>query len=172
MDDTAVHRAVPRVDTTLVHAHGIAALVTLLVSVTCGIIVAFQLLYPDLGAGARVDLAVAGALALADNVTSVPAEAEGTVGIAPKAPARAGSANARMARRAIDAHGQLPGLSAEPGPQELRGEIRPVRLTTADVRLNSTQCARHGDPSAGIRSAVASPIHQATPLRSTCTSAS
>jgi len=42
---------VPRVETTLVHAHGIAALVTLLLSISFGIIAAFQLLYPDLGAG-------------------------------------------------------------------------------------------------------------------------
>ena len=41
----------PRVETTLVHAHGIAALVTLLLSISFGIIAAFQLLYPDLGAG-------------------------------------------------------------------------------------------------------------------------
>lgn len=51
MSEPVDTRAVPRVDTALVHAHGIAALVTLLVSITCGIIVAFQLLYPDLGAG-------------------------------------------------------------------------------------------------------------------------
>ena len=51
MTDTDATRAVPRVDTTLVHAHGIAALVTLLISVTFGILVAFQLVYPDLGAG-------------------------------------------------------------------------------------------------------------------------
>ncbi len=51
MVETAETRAVPRVDTALVHAHGIAALVTLLLSVTFGIVVAFQLIYPDLGAG-------------------------------------------------------------------------------------------------------------------------
>jgi cbb3-type cytochrome c oxidase subunit I len=39
------------VEADLVHAHGIAALVTVLVSIIFGIIVAFQLLYPDLGAG-------------------------------------------------------------------------------------------------------------------------
>lgn len=37
------------VETRLVHAHGIAALVTLLVSTTFGIIVALQLLWPELG---------------------------------------------------------------------------------------------------------------------------
>lgn len=51
MSEPVETRAVPRVDTTLVHAHGIAALVTLLISITCGMIVAFQLIYPDLGAG-------------------------------------------------------------------------------------------------------------------------
>jgi cbb3-type cytochrome c oxidase subunit I len=40
------------VDTVLVHAHGIAALVALLISVTFGIVASLQLLYPDLGAGA------------------------------------------------------------------------------------------------------------------------
>lgn len=39
----------PRVDSVLVHAHGLAAVATLLLSITFGIIVAFQLLYPDLG---------------------------------------------------------------------------------------------------------------------------
>ena len=51
MSDVADARAVPHVETTLVHAHGIAALVTLLISVTFGIIVSLQLIYPDLGAG-------------------------------------------------------------------------------------------------------------------------
>ena len=51
MTAVAATRAVPRVETALVHAHGIAALVTLLLSIAFGIIVAFQLLYPDLGAG-------------------------------------------------------------------------------------------------------------------------
>lgn len=51
MVDLADVRAVPRVDSTLVHAHGIAALVTLLVSVTFGIIVSLQLHFPDFGAG-------------------------------------------------------------------------------------------------------------------------
>lgn len=41
----------PHVDTRLVHAHGVAALVTLLIAVTCGIIVSIELLYPDLFAG-------------------------------------------------------------------------------------------------------------------------
>lgn len=40
----------PKVETTLVRAHGIAALVTLLIAVTFGIIVSLELLYPDLGA--------------------------------------------------------------------------------------------------------------------------
>jgi cbb3-type cytochrome c oxidase subunit I len=44
-------REVPRVDAELVYAHGVAALVTVLISITFGIIIAFQLLYPDLGAG-------------------------------------------------------------------------------------------------------------------------
>ncbi len=41
----------PLVDADLVHAHGLAALVTLLLSVVFGALVAFQLLYPDFGAG-------------------------------------------------------------------------------------------------------------------------
>jgi cbb3-type cytochrome oxidase subunit 1 len=40
----------PSVETRLIHAHGLAALITLLVSVTFGVIVALQLLVPDLGA--------------------------------------------------------------------------------------------------------------------------
>jgi cbb3-type cytochrome c oxidase subunit I len=51
MTAVAASRAVPRVETALVHAHGIAALVTLLLSISFGVIVAFQFLYPDLGAG-------------------------------------------------------------------------------------------------------------------------
>ena len=51
MTAVAASRAVPRVETALVHAHGIAALVTLLLSIAFGVIVAFQFLYPDLGAG-------------------------------------------------------------------------------------------------------------------------
>jgi len=39
------------VDTGLVRAHGLAALVTLLVSVTFGLIISIQLWWPDLGAG-------------------------------------------------------------------------------------------------------------------------
>lgn len=39
------------IDTDLVHAHGVAALATLLVSVTFGIVASLELLYPDLGAG-------------------------------------------------------------------------------------------------------------------------
>ena len=39
------------VDTGLVRAHGIAALATLLVSVTFGLIISIQLWWPDLGAG-------------------------------------------------------------------------------------------------------------------------
>lgn len=49
--DPAAARAVPMVDTDLVHAHGIAALVAVLISIAFGIVAAFQLLYPDLGAG-------------------------------------------------------------------------------------------------------------------------
>jgi cbb3-type cytochrome c oxidase subunit I len=41
----------PRVESSLVHAHGLAALVTLLVSVVFGIVASIQLLAPDLGAG-------------------------------------------------------------------------------------------------------------------------
>jgi cbb3-type cytochrome c oxidase subunit I len=44
-------RAMPTVDSRLVHAHGIAALVTLLVSVAFGIVASIQLIYPDLIAG-------------------------------------------------------------------------------------------------------------------------
>jgi cbb3-type cytochrome oxidase subunit 1 len=47
----AVESAPPLVDTRLVHAHGIAALVTLLVSVTFGIVASLALLYPDLWSG-------------------------------------------------------------------------------------------------------------------------
>jgi cbb3-type cytochrome c oxidase subunit I len=42
----------PRVESPLVHAHGLAALVTLLVSVVFGIVASIQLLAPDLGADA------------------------------------------------------------------------------------------------------------------------
>lgn len=42
---------VPRVNLTLVHAHGIAALVTLVVSVAFGALAAFQLVDPELGTG-------------------------------------------------------------------------------------------------------------------------
>jgi cbb3-type cytochrome oxidase subunit 1 len=51
MHAPAVAAAVPRVETRLVYAHGLAALGTLLVSVTFGIIAAIQLLVPDLGSG-------------------------------------------------------------------------------------------------------------------------
>jgi len=40
-----------QVDTGLVYAHGLAALVTLLVAVTFGLIAALELLYPDLASG-------------------------------------------------------------------------------------------------------------------------
>ena len=40
------------VETALVHAHGLAALVTLLLSVTFGIVISIQLWAPDVGAGA------------------------------------------------------------------------------------------------------------------------
>jgi cbb3-type cytochrome c oxidase subunit I len=42
---------VPEVHTTLVHAHGIAALVALLVSVTFGVVASLQFLYPDFSGG-------------------------------------------------------------------------------------------------------------------------
>ena len=48
--ETQDARAVPQVNTRLVHAHGVAALVTLLISVTFGIVAAIELIYPDLGA--------------------------------------------------------------------------------------------------------------------------
>jgi cbb3-type cytochrome oxidase subunit 1 len=52
MSTTAASPAArPLVDTRLVHAHGIAALVTLLVAVSFGIVAAIQLLVPDLLAG-------------------------------------------------------------------------------------------------------------------------
>jgi cbb3-type cytochrome oxidase subunit 1 len=41
----------PRVEVSLVYAHGLAALVTLLVAVTFGIVASIQLLLPDLGGG-------------------------------------------------------------------------------------------------------------------------
>ena len=41
----------PEVHTTLVHAHGIAALVALLVSVTFGVVASLQFLYPDFSGG-------------------------------------------------------------------------------------------------------------------------
>lgn len=44
-------RAEPLVDTRLVHAHGLAALITLLLSVTFGIVASLTLLYPDLWSG-------------------------------------------------------------------------------------------------------------------------
>ena len=51
MVDRAVPTAVPEVHTTLVHAHGIAALVALLVSVTFGVVASLQFLYPDFSGG-------------------------------------------------------------------------------------------------------------------------
>jgi len=50
MAETATGTASPRVETSLVYAHGLAALVTLLVSVTFGVLVSIELLVPDLGA--------------------------------------------------------------------------------------------------------------------------
>jgi cbb3-type cytochrome oxidase subunit 1 len=47
----AESRAVPRVAQRLVHAHGIAALVTLLLSVTFGVLVSIEMLYPDAFSG-------------------------------------------------------------------------------------------------------------------------
>src|SRR6187401_2641392 len=51
MADRAVPAAVPEVHTTLVHAHGIAALVALLVSVSFGVAASLQFLYPDFSGG-------------------------------------------------------------------------------------------------------------------------
>lgn len=51
MDRRADARVGPDVHTTLVHAHGIAALVALLVSVTFGIVASLQFLYPDFSGG-------------------------------------------------------------------------------------------------------------------------
>ena len=51
MADRAIPAAVPEVHTTLVHAHGIAALVALLVSVTFGVVASLQFLYPDFSGG-------------------------------------------------------------------------------------------------------------------------
>jgi len=42
----------PRVETGLVYAHGVAALVTLLIAVTFGLVAALELQYPDLAGGA------------------------------------------------------------------------------------------------------------------------
>jgi len=50
MGTTGAGAGRPRVETALVRAHGLAALVTLFVSVTFGIIVSLELLAPDLGA--------------------------------------------------------------------------------------------------------------------------
>jgi cbb3-type cytochrome oxidase subunit 1 len=46
--DTSAGTPVLRVETGLVYAHGLAALVTLLVSVAFGLVAALELLYPDL----------------------------------------------------------------------------------------------------------------------------
>ena len=40
--------AVPQVETRLVYAHGLAAIVTLLISVTFGIVASLELLMPDM----------------------------------------------------------------------------------------------------------------------------
>ena len=45
------HEAAPRVETSLVYAHGVAALATLFVSVAFGILASIQLLSPETGAG-------------------------------------------------------------------------------------------------------------------------
>lgn len=50
MRHSAAGAAPPRVEASLVYAHGLAALVTLLVSVTFGILVSVELIVPDLGA--------------------------------------------------------------------------------------------------------------------------
>jgi len=51
MAETADRAPVNRVDTQLVHAHGIAALVTLLIAVIFGIVVSLQFIFPDLTGG-------------------------------------------------------------------------------------------------------------------------
>jgi cbb3-type cytochrome oxidase subunit 1 len=48
MDETADRTPAPLVDTRLVHAHGLAALVTLLVAVTFGVVASLQFFLPDL----------------------------------------------------------------------------------------------------------------------------
>ena len=48
MSDAA---AVPKVETGLVYAHGLAALTTLFISVAFGILASIQLLAPEVGAG-------------------------------------------------------------------------------------------------------------------------
>ncbi|MEZ5290956.1 MAG: cbb3-type cytochrome c oxidase subunit I [Vicinamibacterales bacterium] len=48
--DSEARTPSPSVDTGLVYAHGLASLVTLLVAATFGIVVAIELLWPDLGA--------------------------------------------------------------------------------------------------------------------------
>ena len=50
MPDTASPPVETRVETRLVYAHGLAALVTLLLSVAFGVIASIELLFPDLGA--------------------------------------------------------------------------------------------------------------------------
>ena len=51
MSDRYDAHMLPTVHTTLVHAHGIAALVTLLISVTFGVAASLQFLYPDFSGG-------------------------------------------------------------------------------------------------------------------------
>lgn len=52
MDDTATTTAVAPIESRLVYAHGLAALVTLFLSVAFGIVVSIELLAPDLAANA------------------------------------------------------------------------------------------------------------------------
>ncbi len=51
MRDRGPSPAAPEVFTTLVHAHGIAALVALLISVTFGVLASLQFVYPDFSGG-------------------------------------------------------------------------------------------------------------------------
>jgi cbb3-type cytochrome oxidase subunit 1 len=51
MSDRTASPVALEVHTTLVHAHGLAALVTLLISVTFGVVASLQLLYPDVSGG-------------------------------------------------------------------------------------------------------------------------
>ncbi len=50
MNESPPSAAVPRVETRLVYAHGLAAIVTLLISVGFGVLASIELLAPDLAA--------------------------------------------------------------------------------------------------------------------------